>query len=142
MASLNFVKYLRRFENEVFYPGVKSGVIGAIRLVNCRSVPFDTSQFSKGMGKYLPFDEVIVLDYYGYYKKSNGFRKLAEDLSTSGRQVKSMSALVVHFASIKIEDIVAITSNPYLISKFVEFKKEVLERRGFNGESNSVKQES
>jgi hypothetical protein len=92
------------------------------------------------MGKRLPYEESMVIDYYGYYKKSKGFFDYASSLSegNNDRQVKSITSTVVHFASLKIEEIALITSNPYLVSKYVEFKKMVLEKRGFRGNGNGV----
>lgn len=140
MASINFVKYLRKFENEIIREGVLRGIIGSAKLITCRPLPFDSSRFAREMGKYLPYEESMVIDYYGYYKKSKGFFSYAESLSqgNNDRQVKSITSNVVHFASLKIEDIALINSNPYLVSKYVEFKRMVLEKRGFRGNGNSV----
>lgn len=138
MASINFVKYLRKFENEIILEGVKQGTIGANRLITCRPVPFDSSRFAREMGRYLPFEEPIVLDYYGYYKKSKGFIEALKLVSNGSaeRQVKSITCMTVHFASLKIEEISQITTNSHLLSRYVDFKKMVLSKRGFRGNGN------
>jgi len=133
VASLNFPKYLKKFEKEVILKGVECGTLGNPILVSCRSVPFDTSRFARGMGEYLPYDVPMVIDYYGYYKKSRGFKKLIAEYDSKEEQLKLMSVPVVHFASLKMEEIAMLTDNVYLISKFVEFKQKVLEKRGFRG---------
>lgn len=140
MASINFVKYLRKFENEIIREGVLRGIIGSNKLITCRPLPFDSSRFARDMGKRLPYEESMVIDYYGYYKKSKGFFVYAESISSgnNSKQLKSITSAVVHFASLKIEDIALITSNPYLISRYVEFKNIVLEKRGFRGNGNGV----
>jgi hypothetical protein len=135
VASINFRKYLSKFEKEVIYKGVENDSLGKHILVSCRSVPFDSSNFARAMGRLMPIDIPMAIDYYGYVKKSKGFDRLVKDsLSLSnGQQVKLISVPVVHFASLKIELIAELTESVYLVSKFVEFKNIVLEKRGFRG---------
>lgn len=139
MNHLNFRKFLIKFENEVILRGVEQGVLGQYELVACRTCKSDKSRFAQAIGKLLPYKMPIVIDYYGYYKKSAGFYALVEEEQNqiSNRQIKMIGSVVVHFASIKIEDINLLTSSSYLTSKFADFKMQMLAKRGFRGKSSS-----
>lgn len=139
MNHLNFRKFLIKFENEVILRGVEQGALGQYELVACRTCKSDKSRFAQAIGKILPYKMPIVIDYYGYYKKSIGFYTLVEEekKQINNRQIKMVGSTVVHFASIKIEDINHLTDSSYLTSKFAEFKMLVLEKRGFRGKSSS-----
>jgi len=141
--SLNFRKYLIKFENEVVLRGVEQGILGQQEFVACRICKSDKSRFAIELGRYLPYELPMVIDYYGYYKKSRGFFDLLQmkQAQIKCRQLKMISAVVVHFASIKIEEINQLTDSPYLTGKFAEFKAVVLQKRGFRGKSTSSKQQ-
>lgn len=133
MGHINFKNYLTRFEKEVVLEGVNTGLFSSVQLVSVKNSVMGKSIFAHKMGSIMPYDQNFVVDYYGYRKKSYGFvRKLKEERETIGhRQLKMISAVVVHFNSIKIEDITTLTSSSYLISNFTRFKEMVLEKRGF-----------
>lgn len=140
MGSVNFKKYLSLFEKEVIMRGVKHGKFGKSTLISVRDGKLSRGSFGKDVGRLMDTPLVIAVDYYGLVKKSKGLvariRREAEELR--GRQLKMVSAPVVHFASVHIEDVAELTVNPYLIGKFVEFKKLMIRKRGFkNGESRS-----
>ena len=143
MGDVNFYKYLNKFESEVVREGIIKGVIGKPLQVNVRDGKFACTKFARHMGNVIEFSEPFVLDYYGHLKRSRGFYDLIDSKkeSISQRQIKSISAQVVFFAALKIEDISAITDNPYLRSKFSDFKKEVLHWRGFEKRAEKVMEE-
>lgn len=133
MGSINFLKYMSRFEDEVICEGVKRGIIGKQMLVNVREGKFSCTKFARYMGNHLNFSTPFVLDYYGYLKRSEGFADLVREKKNQikDRQIKCVQAKVVFFAALKIEEIAEITSDQYLRSGFSEFKKIILHWRGF-----------
>ncbi len=137
MGNINFKKYIIKFEKLVVIAGVQKDLLGSIQFVSVKNTAINSSNFAKQMGRIIPTDLVLALDYYGYYKKSSGFyvKQGTEKSSLNGRQLKMMSSIVVHFNSIKMEDIVLLTGDTYIISNFPEFKQMVLSRRGFKNGS-------
>lgn len=137
MDTLNFKSYMQRFEEEVIHEGVKRGIVGKKMQVNVREGRFACTYFARKMGTVLQFDTPFVIDYYGYLKRSKGFREQIKkkEEQIRNRQIKSIQTVVVFFASIKIEEIAEITANTYLKSDFPEFKKAILHWRGFEKEN-------
>jgi hypothetical protein len=133
MGHINFKNYLTKFEKEVILAGVVQGIFNTSQWMSVKNNALSSSTFAKMMGRFLPYDEVFVLDYYGYSKKSAGFYNMLKEQRkhTNGQQVKMMQSVVVHFNSIKIEQMAELTSNTYLLSNFTEFKNRVLQKRGF-----------
>ena len=133
MDSMNFLKYLNKFESEVICVGVKQSIIGKELQVNVRDGKLACTKFAKMLGVRVRSEEPFVIDYYGYLKRSNGFIDLLreEKEAIRNRQIKSMKTKVVFFASLKIEEISEITNSQYLKGGFSEFKNEVLYWRGF-----------
>lgn len=133
MGSINFSKYLNKFESDVICVGVKQGIIGKELQVNVREGKLACTKFAKVLGSRVNSNEPFVIDYYGYLKRSNGFINLLveEKEAIRNRQIKSIKARVVFFASLKIEEIAEITSSQYLKGGFPEFKNTVLHWRGF-----------
>ena len=133
MGHINFKKYLSKFERVVIVGGFDQGILGVSQFVSVKNSPINSSTFARKMGKLLACDGVLALDYYGYFKKSRGFfeKMKSEKSSLEGRQLKMMQSSVIHFNSIKMEDLVRLTDDSYLLSNFAEFKTKVLEKRGF-----------
>jgi hypothetical protein len=123
---MGFETYLRRFEQDVICEGVKRGVLGQKEMVAVRNGKLCKTEFGKLLGFELAFDCPLAIDYYGFMKKSTGFRAM---LSETRSQVRMIECDVVHFASVKMEDIVEIA--PKLVAEFPVFKKQMLEKRGF-----------
>lgn len=123
---------LLKFE-EVVAQGVVKEIIGKSAQVNVREGRFAKTDFARFMGSTIDSDHPFVIDYYGHLKKSRGFLSLVEGKSAQirNRQLKSMATIVVFFASLKIEDIASITSDPTLRGTYVDFKQIILQRRGF-----------
>lgn len=132
MGNINFKKFLSQFEKSVI-DGINKGYFDGVKLISVKNSPINSSNFARGMGRVIMHDAVMALDYYGYYKKSRGFfdRVKEERRTLGGRQLKMINCVVVHFNSIKLEDLASITDNVYVISNFAEFKKRVLFKRGF-----------
>ena len=144
MGNLNFLKYLNKFETELVAKGVAEGIIGKDTLVNVREGKFACTKFARHLGTRVNSDVPFVIDYYGYLKRSNGFVDLirSKEDSIRNRQIKSIYATVVYFASLKIEEIAEITSSQYLKSWFPEFKKDILYRRNFEKRKKTPEEQS
>ena len=143
MGGINFLKYLNKFESEVICLGVKQGIIGKSLQVNVRDGKLASSRFAKHLGSRVSTDEPLVVDYYGYLKRSDGFLKLLEEKKEAirNRQIKSIKTKVVFFASLKIEEIAEITTSQYLKGGFSEFKNQILHWRGFGQKKAMEKHE-
>ena len=144
MGSLNFLKYLNKFESEVICKGVVRKSIGKKMIVNVREGRFACTRYARQIGERVDSDVPFVLDYYGYQKRSQGFIDLIRDKkkSITNRQIKSIQTRVVFFASLKIEEIAELTSNQYLRSGFSEFKKMILHWRGFEKRKKKTRERS
>lgn len=133
MGSINFLKYLNKFELEVICSGVKQNIIGKDLQVNTREGRLACTKYARFLGLRVNSDVPFVIDYYGYLKRSNGFINLLREEKEAiiNRQIKSIKTRVVFFAALKIEEIAEITSSQYLKGGFSEFKDHILYWRGF-----------
>ena len=135
MAIEKILTYLKEFETRVVIEGAVSGMIGASERVSLRSkTKLFLSDFGKTFGSDLDTDEIVVFDLYGLLKKSRGFHAL-KNIIDSGSfdrsgQVRSIFAPVIHFASIRYEEILHLA--PDLIMEFSSIKRALLDLRGFN----------
>jgi len=120
-----FKEYMRGLE--VGFLVRFSHVLGKVEFVPVREGRLANTYFGKRVGKKFQSDKVVAIDYYGLYKKSTGL--LEEIASMRGKQVRMIEATVVHFASIRIESVLALA--PAQVAGFVEFKNMLLEMRGF-----------
>ena len=139
MGSLNFLKYRDKFESEVVCAGVSQGKIGKLMQVNVRPGRLSYTKYARHIGGVVDTDIPLVIDYYGYLKRSRGFSKYI--IGEVGDQIKSMQTRVVFFASLKIEEIAEITSNQYLKGGFSEFKSMILHWRGFENKKKKINRE-
>lgn len=131
MNSINFSRYLARFESTIGIPTILEE-IGREMPISIREGKLYYSRFANFLGRTIDSDTPFVIDYYGYFKKSRGFNKYLIEVQTDtyGQQVKMINATVVIFNSIKLEEIRALTFDQYLLWGFVEFKETILDKRG------------
>ena len=135
-----FLRYLSVFETEFIPKGIKSGVFGKSWLISIRPGRLSKTRYGMLLGDYINSEISFAIDYYGYIKKSNGLLNVINEklLAIKGRQLKKVQSTMIHFAAIKIEDITEITKDPFIITKFPEFKKVLLMNRGYkNGNSRN-----
>lgn len=130
MDTTAFQCLLNNFENEVIINGASSYVLK--HLVKTSDIPVSgcklyRSHFGEKMGYVVETDMVLTIDYYGYLKKSRG---LIELINGCGN-IKIIKSQVIHFASIKIEDVVNATDNVEVIVSFPKLKDMILKARGF-----------
>ncbi len=127
---IEFKDYLRKFES-VIGSAVLTDDFGRTMQVSVREGKLYHSQFAKFLGRKLLCPYAFVLDYYGYFKRSDGFKlhlkKVQQEIV--GRQLKTISATVVIFNSIKIEDLQALTDDTDILSGFADFKITILNKR-------------
>jgi len=126
MDTESFKSYLDLFELRVVCHGVVKEVFGKKEMVATRNGKLARTPFGRLIGSQLEFVNPLAIDYYGHLKKSTGFFDMLTEVDS---QVRMIECDVVHFASIKIEDIVEI--DPGMVAKFPVFKKQMLKRRGF-----------
>lgn len=128
-----FPRYLSLFET-VFIPmGIKRGVLGRNWLISIRPGKLSKTHYGQLLGDSINSEVPFAIDYYGHIKKSKGLIYMTNEklIALKGRQLKKVQSTIVHFAAIKIEDIAAITKDPFIITKFPAFKKVLLINRGY-----------
>lgn len=127
MDKLELQKRIEEFEREVIIKGLENGGLNSLRK---QQVPVDRCKLSRTFGKCIgsvvDTDLILTVDYYGYLKKSRGFYKAAENVDD-----KTIRSNLIHFASIKIEDITNVTQNVDVIVGFAKLKNQILIERGF-----------
>jgi len=129
MSLYDFKIKLQNFEREVIVKGFENGCLKSLfknHRVSVNNCKLHHTDFGKSMGESVDTDHILTIDYYGYLKKSKGFYNTAEE-----KECKKLNCKVIHFASIKIEDITAITHNIEVIVTFPKFKNQMLIMRGF-----------
>lgn len=132
MATLNFHDYLERFE-VMIHDAVLAGQLGKMELVSVRPPRLESAYFGRVMYSSMDFDEPFAINYYGLIKRSRGFLDQLNEAcyELRGKQLKMMETTVVHFASVKMEDLNYLTANEQTIGHFPQFKAMVLGHRNF-----------
>jgi len=123
----DYKSYLDSLEEKVIIPGIVSGELCKKRKVPARKGKLYKSDFGKFVGESFDCKDAAAIDYYGYFKKSSGFKPLIT--SYEDIEVKSIKIKVCHFASIKIEYVSKMA--PELMEEFFNFKGYLLLLRGF-----------
>ena len=133
MTKKEFSRYLATFEEEVVYAGIVKDKLGVKELVSVRNGKLARTNFGRSIGCVLPWEVPAALDYYGHFKKSLGFLSHAAEQAEyyRGKQVHLLRTTVVHFASIRIEQVAQISNNSFLTAGFPDFKRAILVRRGY-----------
>lgn len=129
MTKDEFQKTLDLFEREVIIRGVGGGHLGREEMVPVRNGKLSKQPFGKLVGLEVESETSLAVDYYGHLKKSSGFFRDVKDATPTDTQARMMRSTVVHFASIKVEDVVLLA--PELVPVFPILKHELLRRRGF-----------
>jgi len=127
MRNKEFDEYLTLFENSIIVAGVEIGMLGKSELVPSREGKLSRTPFGRKIGMRVENDFPLSIDYYGHMKKTTGFYEMLKEVGEA--QVRMVECIVVHFASIKIEQIVEIQSD--MVAGFPVFKKQMLRERGF-----------
>jgi len=122
--------YLKRFE-QLVAQGILLKKFGKCELASTRGSKLGKTKFGIWLGFTIDSDIDFIIDYYGYFKKSRGFNQKVMEYhaESSGKQIKAIETIIVHFPSIRIEQIADI--NDELIGGFPTFKACILKKRGF-----------
>jgi hypothetical protein len=129
MDVKEFQDYLANFEREVVLAGQEE--LGTSERVSVALQRFPIPLFVEQVGTHIMSEDIVVFDLYGFKKKSLGFIHALHEASTlQHTQVRFIRCPVIHFASIKFEAIRRLA--PELVMQFPDFKKYLLDLRGFN----------
>ena len=131
MANINFNRYLARFESTIGEAFVLKE-LGREMPISVREGKLYYSRFANFIGRTIDSETSFAIDYYGFFKKSVGFRKYLAEVQEDnrGEQLKLINTTVVIFNSIKLEELKELASDQYLLWGFVDFKETILSRRG------------
>jgi hypothetical protein len=127
-----FKEAIERIEKKIIIKGIESLVFTSVGYVNARQGKLAKTKFGKAVGNIIHTNIPFAIDYYGHFKKSSCLLAQIEEDKTkikNDAQLKAITCIVIHFASIKIEDVAVI--NPNLLQDFISIKKEILKKRGF-----------
>ena len=127
MESSDFKDYLNKFEKDIIIQGIESGLLGKDMMIPIRKGKLDNTKFGQALGTGFEYGEPAAIDYYGFIKKSSGL--LDKFADSNDMQVRAVRAPIVHFASIKVEDVSDLSSE--LVRDFPEFKKHLVSLRQF-----------
>ena len=127
---IEFHDYLRKFER-IVGGAVVTDDFGRTMQVSVREGKLYHSQFAKFLGRKVLNAVPFVIDYYGYFKRSDGFKHRLKRTQQEivGKQLKTIPTTVVIFNSIRIEDLQAVTDDPDILSGFADFKSTILQKR-------------
>ena len=127
----DFKKYMEELETFVLAAIVSNGTIGKRDTIPVRVGRLSRTVFGQKIGLTFESDVSFAVDYYGMLKKSTSLCKEIEWVQEqfTGTQVKTVESLIIHFASVRIEHVARFCPN--LIAGFPNFKRTVLEARGF-----------
>jgi len=121
-------KYLGLFEKNIVVAGIENKLIATKEvMVPVKNGRLDVTPFGKFLDNWFDYEGVLVIDFYGLLKKSKGF--LDKCASYEDVEIRRLLSPIVHFASIKIEDVVNLDSS--LAIDFVGFKSYLVALRGF-----------
>lgn len=128
MELERFQKLVTNFEKNIIIDGIKKGRFSRRVVVSTNYCKLARKNFGKRIGNVIDTDLVVVIDYYGYLKRSRGFIKKYRRNSFP----KEVLSHVIHFASVKMEDVVALVpNNVAAMLDFPRLKNEILILRGF-----------
>lgn len=128
---VGFEEYRDLFEQDVILRGLNQGRFTRTVEISSRDGKLNGSPFGQFMGKAVKTDQLLVLDYYGYLKRSDGLCTLIQDVREQRpkTQFKLPDIPIIVFAGIRPELVISLA--PELVGQFPHFKKCVLDNRGF-----------
>jgi len=129
MESDVFRKLIDDFEKDIIVGGIAKKVFTKRADVPTKRGKLSYQEFGKTLGNVIDTRLVLAIDYYGHIKKSLGF---LEKMKSCGNPLPAeMNSYLVHFASVKMEDVAAMTDDVRIMINFPRLKNEVLILRGF-----------
>jgi len=135
--EFNFKTYMHSFESVFIVRAMPD--IGRESLIPIHQGRLSRTKFAKVIGGLFDCERPVVIDYYGYLKRSTGFAEYVRRLigEYKGGQIRAVTATLVFFAAVKMEDVAK--SSPELVAHFPLFKGMVLDARGFKNKNKEVK---
>jgi len=130
MEVCRFQELIADFEKNIIVEGINRKRFVRKAVIPIKHCKLFYQTFGKIIGNTIDTKMILVIDYYGYIKKSKGF---LEEIN-SGKYRKTPSDLrshIIHFASIKMEDVAAMTSDVSAQIDFPRLKDQILILRGF-----------
>jgi len=131
MGDRRLLEYMQEFEATVLASAIVIGTAGRRETLPVRPGKLSRTQFGNVVGDRFYSDVSFAVDYYGLLKRSTALLReidwLREQLS--GKQIKTVECMVVHFASVRIEHVARY--NLKLTAEFPLFKSALLLLRGF-----------
>ena len=124
------IAYIEDFE-QMIAKGVKDQTFNKTEIVSIRGSKLGKTKFGILLGFTIDSNTEFAIDYYGYFKRSRGFNSKITVLKKEikAKQLKAVATIVIHFASIRIEQIAKLDAS--LVGGFPAFKNFILEKRGF-----------
>jgi len=133
MESIKFRKLLDTFEKNIIVEGILRKRFTKKGQVSTKRGKLFYNDFGKILGSTIDTSIILAIDYYGYIKRSKGFLNKLE--STGNPIPTEMKSYIVHFASVKMEDIAFMTNDVSVMIDFPRLKNEILILRGFRRRS-------
>lgn len=132
MEKDKFQTLIKNFERNIVIEGIRRKRFPHI--VKNKSVPtknckLSNKEFGKIIGRKIDTNMILVIDYYGYFKKSRGF--IEEVWKYRPNYPQELRTMIVHFPSIRMEDIAVMTDDVAVMLDFPRLKNEILILRGF-----------
>jgi hypothetical protein len=126
---MNFKEYMERFEQEVIVPGFEAKILGNRKeeVVPIRNGKLVNTDFGAFIDRTFFYNGMLSINYYGLFKLSSGIITATANIKKIFPDIRSIKAPVVHFNSIKIEQIKEIS--PEVFNLFPEFRTEVIRLR-------------
>lgn len=124
--------FIHEFETKIVIPGIQHNLIGKRQIVSASPGKLANTEFGRVIGTNVQSMLSFAIDYYGYIKKSDGLLLEIESMRKRGLKQIHIPACVVHFAALKIGDIIAISNrggSSYMVSRFFERKETLVSLR-------------
>ena len=124
-----FRKLVLDFEKDIIIGGIAKKVFSRRVNVPVKRGKLSYQKFGRILGDVIDTRLVIAIDYYGHIKKSLGF---LEKIKSFGNPPPiEINSYLVHFASVKMEDVATMTNDVRIMINFPRLKSEILILRGF-----------
>jgi hypothetical protein len=125
----DYEQVLQRYEHCVTN-AVQRGLIGKTERVTLKPNALAATSFGDILGRYIDTEIPFIIDYYGYLKRSIGQEHVIMHLMSKSPTPRFIETTVVHFASLRMNDIVAICPGDFL-SCYASFKQFLIANRNF-----------
>lgn len=133
------LEFAHQFENNIVILGLSKGICSDKRkVVPLRSGKLDKTAFGRFIGRGFKYPGLLAIDYYGHYKLSSGILDKVKSIEDTFPDIRCIKAYVVHFSSIKIEQIENLAGKK-AVTDFVEYKKKLVTLRWNKEKADSGK---